>query len=322
MSALPPHGAGQTPRELVRLALATPAGEPGLVVAEQLSDAADRRTRDLIDRFVHANGPAPARFAWVALGSHARGELHLASDQDHALLWDTRHGADSSYAADLAADVIAGLGEFGMQPCSGHYMADQWSRSLDDWLVMLRDHIEAPTPKAVLDTDIFLDMRALSGDLDVASALALLRAGAQSPRLLHGLAVAADSFGVPLTAFGRLPRDEVDLKKGGLAALVLLARLYGLQSDARGVGTLQRFAAAQEVGVLSPQISTRLRDAFQVLVDLRLRHQIDQVRTGEELSDRVAVADLSEPQQEALRTALRSVKEAQAVTALTFRTDL
>ena len=80
-----------------------------------MSDAADARTRLLIDGFVHESGPPPARFAWVVLGSHARRELHCASDQDNALFWQTAQAAQTSYAKDLAAVVIEGLAEFGLR---------------------------------------------------------------------------------------------------------------------------------------------------------------------------------------------------------------
>lgn len=315
-----------TPRstmtELVRVAVSAPADESGVVLAERLSDAADHRTRLLIDGFVHENGPAPTRFAWIALGSHARRELHCASDQDHALLWADDRAAASSYAADLAATVIAGLVEFGMRECSGGYMADTWSRSVADWTAMLADHIEAPTPQAVLDTDIFLDMRHLAGDLDTTAQAQMLLTGADSTRLLHGLAVAANSFPVPLSAFGRLPRGSIDLKKGGLAAAVLLARLYGLRAQSADVATIQRYLAAQSGGILGPEITDRLVTAFQFLVALRLRHQKDQIESGDPLSDLVMVDQLTASDQERLRLALRSIKEAQSVTALTFRTDL
>ena len=192
---------------------------------------------------MHQVGPPPGRFAWVALGSHARGELHCASDQDHALLWDTARAAGSSYAADLAAEVITGLAEFGMRPCDGGYMADRWSLGLSDWVTQARHRIDAPTPEAVLDTDVFLDLRRLVGDLDIAPATDVLLAGADSPRLLHGLAVAATSFPTALNAFGRLPHGPVDLKRTGLAPLVLLARLYGLDARSSAVGTRDRLAA-------------------------------------------------------------------------------
>ena len=206
----------------------------------------------------------------MALGSHARGELHCASDQDHALLWDTARAAGSSYATDLAAEVITGLTEFGMRPCDGGYMADRWSVGLSDWVTQARHRIDAPTPEAVLDTDVFLDLRGLVGDLDIAPATDVLLGGADSPRLLHGLAVAATSFPTALNAFGRLPHGPVDLKRTGLAPLVLLARLYGLDARSGAVTTRDRLAATAEAGLLSEELIGRLSDGFEVLTRLRL----------------------------------------------------
>ncbi|MCU0296007.1 MAG: DUF294 nucleotidyltransferase-like domain-containing protein, partial [Candidatus Nanopelagicales bacterium] len=129
---------------------------------EAIAQAADDRTRALVEGFVHEAGPPPARFAWVALGSHARGELHCASDQDHALVWETPEAARSSYAVDLAGQVIAGLERFGMRRCDGGYMADRWSHGVDEWTAILRERVQTPTPDAVVDADVFLDMRALT----------------------------------------------------------------------------------------------------------------------------------------------------------------
>ncbi len=287
-----------------------------------LSAAADARSRALVEGFVHENGPAPARFTWVALGSHARGELHCASDQDHALIWADDRAATSSYALDLAGTVIEGLARFGMRRCDGGYMADRWTLGLADWLAQTRARIEAPTPQAVLDLDVFLDLRPLAGDLDTSSVTQSLLTGADSARLMHGLATSAVSFETPRLAFGRLPRGSVDLKRNGLAALVLLARLYGLQARSGAVGTLDRLAAAAAAGLLSTELVDRLRTAFGVLADLRLAAQVHQVARGLPLTDRVDPDDLSDEQRTALREAFRAIRSTQSVTAVTFRTGL
>lgn len=287
-----------------------------------LAEAADARTRALIDGFLHDAGPPPARFAWVALGSHARGELHCASDQDHALFWETAEAAGTSYAADLAGTVIAGLEQFGMRRCDGGYMADTWSRSVGQWQEILRDRVHAPTPEAVVDADVFLDVRPLTSGVDVRPALAELAAGADSPRLLHGLAMAANSFPTPLHAFGRLPKGTVDLKRTGLAPIVLLARLYGLRARSAGVGTEERLADAGSAGVLSTELASHLREAYALLRRLRLHNQLRQIDLREYVTDVLDTADLSPEDHDALREAFRAVKSAQSVTAVTFRTDL
>ncbi|MEZ5159133.1 MAG: putative nucleotidyltransferase substrate binding domain-containing protein [Candidatus Nanopelagicales bacterium] len=291
-------------------------------VGRQLSDAADARARILIDGFVHEAGPPPSRFSWVTLGSHARRELHCASDQDHALFWETEAAASTTYAADLAAEVIGGLVKFGMRPCDGGYMADRWSYSVDQWQAILRERVEAPTPDAVVDADVFLDLRALTAGVDVGPAARTLAAGATSARLLHGLALAAISFPTPLLTFGRLPKGPVDLKKTGLAPIVLLARLYGLRARSTAVGTDERLAAAASAGVLSDELTQRLRDAYRLLTTTRLRHQLRQIDAREYVTDEVLVEDYDDDQQEALREAFRAIKTAQSVTSVTFRTDL
>jgi CBS domain-containing protein len=324
MTTAPPRAASPHRSELVEVAAAIDwtTDAHATTLAAALAEAADARTRDLVDGFVHQAGPPPSRFAWVALGSHARGELHCASDQDHALIWQSERAAASSYAEDLAAEVIAGLSAFGMRPCDGGYMADRWSASLPEWMAAARARIEAPTPEAVLDTDIFLDLRPVAGDLDVSPASQVLLTGADSPRLLHGLALAATSFGTPLTAFGRLPHGPVDLKRSGLSPLVLLARLFGLRARSTAVGTVARLVAAAQADVLSTELTDRLIDAFEVFTRRRLRTQLAQVDAGLPLSDLVGTEELADDEQRALREAFRAVRAAQSVTSVTFRTDL
>lgn len=287
-----------------------------------LADAADARTRLLIDGFLHQAGPPPGRFCWVVLGSHARGELHCASDQDSALFWETPQAARTSYAKDLAAEVIDGLQDFGMRRCDGGYMADTWSYSVEEWADIFRERVSAPTPEAVVDADVFLDVRPLTTGVDPGPAVQELAAGADSPRLLHGLATAATSFATPLNAFGRLPKGSVDLKKTGLAPIVLLARLYGLHARSTAVGTDQRLAQAAGAGVLSEELSARLREAYALLARTRLDNQVRQIDERHYLTDTIDTTTLADSELDALRDAFRAIKSAQSVTSVTFRTDL
>jgi CBS domain-containing protein len=288
----------------------------------QLAAAADDRTRALIDGFVHEAGPPPADFAWVTLGSHARRELHCASDQDHALFWANGAAASTSYAADLADTVISGLTRFGMRPCDGGYMADRWSHSLRQWREILRARVEAPTPDAVVDADVFLDLRPLTGGLDVSPAAAELAAGSHSPRLLHGLATAANSFPAPLHAFGRLPKGTINLKRTGLAPIVLLARLYGLRAASTAVGTDRRLADAADSRVLGEDLVGRLRRGYSLLTRLRLENQLRQIDAREYVTDSVVVEDYDASTQDEMRDAFRAIKSVQSVTSVAFRTDL
>ncbi len=67
----------------------------------------------LIDFSIAARGPAPVPWSWLDLGSAARREFTLASDQDNALAYaDVEPGAASevdAYFERLGADVNDGL---------------------------------------------------------------------------------------------------------------------------------------------------------------------------------------------------------------------
>lgn len=307
---------------LIEVAQSRWGNAPGIAVSRAMAAAVDELTCTLVDGYQASEGPAPEPFAWMALGSHARGELHCASDQDHALVWTTPEVAASEYARGMADHVIAGLNDFGMRPCSGGYMADKWSMSLADWASTLHDRINAPTAEAIVDADIFLDLRRVAGDLDTAALQAVLAAGAESSRLLHGLAAAANSFPVPLNALGRLPKDTIDVKRTGIAPIVLLARVYALQAGSSELPTIARLRDANTAGLLSEQLTRRLVFAYTLLTRLRLSHQLEQINAGEPITDLVAVESIPWNDQKLLRKAFKSVKTAQSATALTFRTDL
>ena len=307
---------------LIEVAQSRWGNAPGIAVSRAMAEAVDQLTCQLVEGYQAEEGPAPEPFAWMALGSHARGELHCASDQDHALVWATPEVAASEYARGMADHVIAGLSEFGMRPCSGGYMADKWSMSLTDWASTLHDRVNAPTADAIVDADIFLDLRRVCGDLDTAPLHAVLASGGDSARLLHGLAAAANSFPVPLNAMGRLPKDTIDVKRTGIAPIVLLARVYGLQAGSTQPATIARMRDANSTGLLSEQLTRRLIFAYTLLTRLRLAHQLQQIEAGEPITDLVPVESIPWNDQKLLRKAFKSVKAAQSATALAFRTDL
>lgn len=307
---------------LIEVARSRWGDAPGIAVSRAMADAVDALTTELVEGYQAAEGPAPEPFAWMALGSHARGELHCASDQDHALVWTTPEVAVSEYSRGMADHVIAGLTEFGMRPCSGGYMADKWTMSLADWASTLHERIYAPTADAIVDADIFLDLRRVTGELDTSSLQAVLATGGESARLLHGLAAAANSFPVPLNALGRLPKDTIDVKRTGIAPIVLLARVFALQAGSSQVATIARLRDANTAGLLSEQLTRRLIFAYTLLTRLRLAHQLEQIDADEPLTDLVTVESIPWNDQKLLRKAFKSVKAAQSTTALTFRTDL
>jgi CBS domain-containing protein len=263
-------------------------------------------------------GAPPCSYAWLALGSEGRMEQVLLSDQDNALAYAEPSPEAADYFAALARRVVDGLVAAGFPPCPGGFMATNWCMALEEWEARFERWIDVPEPQALLDAEVFLDFRAVHGDLQLAPLERILLSGGGRPRFLHALARGARQFRPPLGPFGRLPRGEaaIDLKVGGIAALVILARLHALAAGTSARPTLARLEAAADGGTLSREGADELAETFRVLTRLRLREQLRSVAAGEPPTNSVLVASLSAPERRRLADALRAVRRVQDATAM------
>ena len=113
----------------------------------------------------------------------------------------------------------------------------------------------------------------------------------------------------------------MDVKLGGTAAIVLLARLYALTAGSTEHSTVPRLRAAAAGGTLSPASAGSLIEAYRFLTELRLRHQVEQVGEGLPADNRISVDRLTIERRQRLRTTLRLVRDMQDVTAMRFSTS-
>lgn len=311
--------------DLIRSGIA--AGGDVLDVSRAVADANDSLTRRLLGLAETHLGPRTCRYRWLALGSQGRREQVLSSDQDHAIAYELpEHGGESAahdYFAALAGLVVPGLARAGLPLCAGGYMATNWCRPLDEFERLFRSWIQEPRPAALLQAEVFLDVRGCHGDLstDVLDRI-LLAGGSRGPFRVQ-MARAAVVFRPPFGWFGRLRTggSTVDLKLGGTAAIVLLARLYALTAGSTAHSTVPRLQAASAAGTLSSISAEGLIDAYRFLTGLRLRHQVEQVSKGLPADNRISLDWLTGEQRLRLRTTLRLVRDLQDVTAMRFSTS-
>jgi CBS domain-containing protein len=200
-------------------------------------------------------------------------------------------------------------------------MADRWNMPLDRWRNVFRGWVDRPEPQALVEAEVFLDFRRVYGSLSTEPLEPILRWGGDALRFLVGMARAAVRFRPPLGWTGRVQGDQFDLKRGGLAAVVLLARLYALAAGSSARATLDRLVAAAEAQTLSRAGADGLAGAYSFLADLRLGVQLRQLAAGAEPTNRVRMSDLTAEQRGRLRRALYTVRDVQQATALRFHTE-
>ncbi len=288
-----------------------------------IGDAVERRLLTLTELDL---GPAPAPWAWLALGSRARREQGLASDQDHALvLGRSVEGEDAAWFATFAERVRDGLEACGYRRCAGDVMSSnpRWRQPVAAWQDDFTRWTDAPGREAILHSSIFFDLRAVQGEASLVDQVAdhlHARARGSSLFLAHTAGLAA-SQPVPLGFFRGLVlekegehRDRLDLKRGAMT-IVTIARLHALAAGLTPVNTRERLAAAAAAGTISTGLADDLRDAHELISYVRLRHHARQVREGGRPDNWLSPDELSGFERRTLRDAFAVVRTAQRAVA-------
>lgn len=301
--------------------------------AEDITRIVSRTTEALYQRIAEMGekelGAPPVPYAWVSLGSLARQEQALGSDQDHAFILsnDAREEHDT-YFRQLAEFFTSALVECGFPLCKGKAMASnpQWRMTVANWQRTFTQWLGAPTSEAVLNSSIFFDMRPVHGDHTLYTALQqrVLRTAPSSARFLGHLAKHANAAEVPVGFLRGFVvekrgdhRDRLDIKLGGINPIVDVARIYALRWGLPQVGTRARLVAAAEHGA---EVENLL-DAHEFLGYTRLQHQGRLVADGQPPDNYINPEDLSDFERRSLRDAFVIVGKAQSALNVAFQTQ-
>ncbi|WP_296139955.1 putative nucleotidyltransferase substrate binding domain-containing protein [uncultured Tessaracoccus sp.] len=299
-------------------------------VSRVLTAVVDAATNRLIQLAVDRLGTPPGRWCWVALGSQARRELALGSDQDHALLVDDTV-TDLEHHRRLAEEVVAGLEACGLPRCRGDAMATTWHHTLAQWKDRFGQWLLEPEARAILHAQIFFDMRAVDGDTTLFDELRthVVTAASRSPLFLRHLAGTAVRREPPVGFFrgfvverSGAHRDMLNVKAGGLHAVIESVRTLALAHAIPDTGTVERIEALRAGGHLGADQAAEVLDAFTFLHLLRLRTHANHVAAGEPPEDFVAPSRLTPTDRRHLREAFAVVRRLEQAVAHRFRTDL
>jgi CBS domain-containing protein len=294
-----------------RVAAADIAGITSVVV-----DALTRRLIELV-----APGPPPRPLTWLALGSLARREAVPSSDVDSALVWAGDGQGSAEYAHALAEEVLSGLAACGFRADANGAVATNklFARSYDAWVAAARSWLADPTQeRAPILVSLAVDARPVWGVRAAPSVADVFRDARRHPDLLRLLGRYALAHRPP-TGFLRdfvvehsgRRRGTLDLKRGGLVPIVDLARWAGMAAGVTSASTPARLRAAAAAGTLDAGPAAALEEAFHLVLQLRLAHQVEQLRAGEEPDDLVRPVDLSPVTRVSLREAFRTIATVQ-----------
>jgi CBS domain-containing protein len=313
---------GHLPRLFLLLVRAgVPARDLGRVLTLQ-HDAVLTR---LVDFSIWKHAPAPVPWAWLDLGSAARREFTLASDQDNALAYATpdvgQEAAVDAYFEQLGADVNDGLARCGIGVDNNGVLACKrlWRMSKPDWVRTFEECLEQPDESHLIRATVAFDFRPAAGGLNVAADLTdRIRRARQYPGFMRLMARTAIGYPVALGFRGQLstgrdgdPDGRLDLKRGAIIPLVNLVRFHALATGVTISNTLDRIEAVASVGGLDRGEADALREAFDVIVRVRFDHHAALISSGAAPDNLVDPGALPPIAQADLREALRAVRRAQ-----------
>ncbi|MBS8240216.1 cyclic nucleotide-binding/CBS domain-containing protein [Marinobacter lipolyticus] len=269
-------------------------------------------------------GPPPVPYCFMALGSMARDEQLVVTDQDNALILDDRFVAEEhdAYFLALARFVSDGLDACGYTYCTGDIMAtnEKWRQPLKVWKQYFTDWIQNPRAEALLNSNIFFDLDGIYGENDFAEQLKTLVAeqASDSQRFLALLARNALNRTPPLGFFRTFVMEEdgkhnktFNLKRRGTAPLSDLIRVHALACGSRAQNSFDRLKAIGETKLIPEDGVGNLRDALEFISIVRIRHQALAIEAGREPDNNVRPQDLSPFERSHLKDAFQVVSNAQ-----------
>ncbi len=315
------HVTAEIPQLLVQLVA---GGNRHEIVTRLITDIADTATRRLLTLAEDKLGPPPVPYLWLACGSQGRQEQTGVSDQDNCLMLDDSvTDADMPYFHALAKFVSDGLDTCGYFYCPGDMMATnpRWCQPVRVWREYFSGWIAKPNPEAQMLASVMFDLRPIGGafglfqdlqadTLKAASNNSIFVAHMISNSLKH-----TPPLGL-LRGFATIRsgehRNTLDLKHNGVVPIVDLARIYALKGQLTEASTRARLEAAEAAGVISPSGARDLLDAYDLIAETRLEHQVALVRSGGKPDNYMPPTELSDFERSHLRDAFVVVKTMQS----------
>src|SRR5690606_24709481 len=204
----------------------------------------------------------------------------------------------------LATFVSDGLAACGYAYCKGGIMATnaRWRQPLSVWKSYFTEWIERPDPKALLNSSIFFDLEAISGQADFVEQLREL-ISSKASRNSHFLAMLARNSlnrTPPLGLFRTFVMEKdgrekniINIKGRGTAPLTDLIRVHALACGSTAQNSFDRLDDIAKTRLMPQEAVQKMRYALEFLSLARIRHQALDIQEGREPNNYIEPENVS-----------------------------
>ena len=227
-------------------------------------------------------GSPPARFVWLALGSQARKEQLVLSDQDNMIVYEDvaaeKHRDVKFYFVQLAKMVISNMESLGYKPCPNEHLASniKWCKSLSDFTSIYTNCIKSPGENMSDFSGIFFDFEYIYGETKIKDSLeiAIYQSLANNKIFFDYIGNQLLKLPPPLTFFKKFAveesgiyKDKFNLKQKGLQFYIDAARIFALSHNLKGVNnTFLRF---KQMAITDPKNAEKYLDFAENYIKLQ-----------------------------------------------------
>lgn len=227
-------------------------------------------------------GSPPARFVWLALGSQARKEQLVLSDQDNMIVYEDvaaeKHRDVKFYFVQLAKMVISNMESLGYKPCPNEHLASniKWCKSLSDFTSIYTNCIKSPGENMSDFSGIFFDFEYIYGETKIKDSLeiAIYQSLANNKIFFDYIGNQLLKSPLPLTFFKKFAveesgiyKDKFNLKQKGLQFYIDAARIFALSHNLKGVNnTFLRF---KQMAITDPKNAEKYLDFAENYIKLQ-----------------------------------------------------
>ena len=266
----------------------------------------------------------------ILLGSEGRGEQILKTDQDNGLIFED--GFEPEDQQEITLKFTEALDAIGFPRCKGNVMVinPQWAKSAKHYKKDIQRWISEPKNEDLLNMAIFFDTFAVAGNISIFTDLRdyLMQQIGEHKTFLPHFARAIESFESPLGLFSRIVsndkghKNEIDIKKGALFAIVHGVRALALEHGIHKTNTTERIKALNDVGYMSKEDARDLIETLEVINTLRLHGQLEKLEKEKEIDNYISLTSLSKLERDVLKEALKTVEAFKKVVSYHFHLSM
>ena len=308
------------------------SGAKAKTITRLISSISDAILDKLVGYALDELGPAPTEFVFLIVGSEGRNEQTLKTDQDNAIIYADVGKAESSaakaYFLKFGELVCTWLDQAGYDFCKGDVMAKnpKWCQPLSLWKRYFYSWIRVSTPKDLMQSNIFFDLRGGCGNMDLVNDLRLFLFESLEgwTRFFRDLTVNALGFKPPLGFFRNFVveskgehRNQLDIKKS-MTPIVDIARIYALHTNISETNTHERLYRLYLEKVLDEETYNDLDHAYSYLMHQRLSCQIKNILDGKKPDNYMDPTKLSRMDQTMLKEIFKRIERMQTKLSLDF----